>query len=347
MKLLELKPYTKELNLLIAEDESAVRFMLETSFGRLFKSVKSACDGAEALEMFNSKESSFDIIITDINMPNMNGMELTRAIREINPVIPIIILSAHYDNGYLMEAINAGASGFLTKPLDYDAANKILYPHAVYATDHKVITQYQEILELQNIELLKKIEALERADRKLSAGIYVRSVSENTASHTPAMTFVDPLAVFVSMEYHHTLSDEDIYELVDLTEEIEHSVFSSIQNNHINPQQLDKLSAGFRKFGNIIYRYPIFGMLAASLFTLSKVIEEKQDRFIEKQAYAMPFMENLVCVLQKYVKDIWVNVAPNPNFYDASMINDIETFLMLLDDAPATTGDMEDCLELF
>lgn len=394
MRLSELKPYTDQLNVLIVEDEEALRTSLEKLFCRLFKNLKTASDGVEALEIFKSSDIIFDMVITDINMPNMNGIELGKAIQEINPLTPVIALSAHNESSYLIDAINSGFCGFLSKPLEYDLAANILYRNAVFVTGLKDLEEYKEKLELQNIELETKSRNLEKAGRQLVSRIMARDaivdrarkrsqqsvgngvIKIKNAVEKPAQkqeTFehikqeaikIEPVVqqpthidseqhgAYVLknseyQEYHSSLSSEDIYELNDLIEEIEHFVFMTIQNDSINAKYIDKLNSSFRKFGNITYRYPIFGELSTCLFKLSSGIEARQQDFIQKQDFIMPFLENLVYVLQKYVQDVWLKPAVNPNFYDASIMNDINTFLVFLGDDTTDTQQADDLLEFF
>lgn len=61
-----------------------------------------------------------DVVLMDINMPDMNGVEATRAIKELFPSIAVLVLSIHDDRGYLLEVLKSGASGYLLKDVDPD-----------------------------------------------------------------------------------------------------------------------------------------------------------------------------------------------------------------------------------
>jgi DNA-binding NarL/FixJ family response regulator len=74
-----------------------------------------AYDGVEAVEMCEKLEP--DVVLMDIRMPNMNGVVATKRIKEINPVIKIIILTTFDDSDYILSAINNGASGYLLKDI--------------------------------------------------------------------------------------------------------------------------------------------------------------------------------------------------------------------------------------
>ena len=108
----------KSLKVLLVEDEDNIAQLLKSALGDNFRSFLIANDGLEGLEVF--KKTSPDIIITDILMPNLSGLEMASKIRAINKHIPIIILSAHSEKDKLFKAIDIGITKYFTKPYDPD-----------------------------------------------------------------------------------------------------------------------------------------------------------------------------------------------------------------------------------
>ena len=100
----------KEITVLYVEDEDMMRESVVTLLKRRFKEVLVACNGAEALDIF--KKNKVDIIITDLQMPVMDGMELSKHIREINST-PIVVVSAFNDDSHQVPE----ADGRLLKPI--------------------------------------------------------------------------------------------------------------------------------------------------------------------------------------------------------------------------------------
>lgn len=121
---------TKDLSVLLVEDYEPLRNDMAELFEDLFKSVTVASDGKEALRHYESYLSEykkgFDLLITDIQMPVMNGVELSQSVRKIDPDQEIIALSAHRDSEFLIPLINIGISHFLTKPVQQDELMDIL-----------------------------------------------------------------------------------------------------------------------------------------------------------------------------------------------------------------------------
>jgi PAS domain S-box-containing protein len=117
--------YTEKLVLLYVEDNQESREATYVLLKQLFKKVIVAVDGKDGLEKF--KNIHIDLIITDLNMPNMSGAVMVRKIRKINNLIPTIVLTAHDENDYVLDSIKIGASSYLNKPLDVNKLFLAIY----------------------------------------------------------------------------------------------------------------------------------------------------------------------------------------------------------------------------
>ena len=117
-KLLQLKKYTSTMSILLAEDYEELHESLLRTLRTLFKNVDGAYDGKEAIELY--KKNSYNLVLSDISMPNINGVELSKMIKEQNPQQNILILSAHRDAEYLHQLINIGVRRFIQKPVSLE-----------------------------------------------------------------------------------------------------------------------------------------------------------------------------------------------------------------------------------
>lgn len=99
--------------ILIVDDEAQIRRVLKTSLAAHRYEVRVAADGEAALDTFHDAKP--DLVITDLSMPEMNGIELCREIRKISKV-PIIVLSVKGEEKTKVEALDAGADDYITKP---------------------------------------------------------------------------------------------------------------------------------------------------------------------------------------------------------------------------------------
>ncbi len=115
--------YGKSLNVLFVEDNKEVREQLLKLLKNFFSNIDIADDGLIALkkyEEFNYKNELFyDIIITDLSMPKMDGIEFVQKIMNQNPHQVIVVISAHTESVKLLKLIEIGVYKFLRKPVDY------------------------------------------------------------------------------------------------------------------------------------------------------------------------------------------------------------------------------------
>lgn len=107
---------------------------------KFFDTLHVAVDGADGLKLF--KEHHPDIVITDIKMPNMDGMELSQHIKEINPCAKIIIMSAFDDKEHLLQAIEFGIFRFLKKPVNINELTNILLATLKHENNNKLFNMH-------------------------------------------------------------------------------------------------------------------------------------------------------------------------------------------------------------
>jgi len=148
----------KEIRVLYVEDNQMVRMSTALMLNEYFEhEIDTAFDGENALQKyqeFYKKEAYFyDIIITDINMPRMNGLELINAISKLNKEQSIIVISAHSESKYLLELINMGISNFILKPIDFERFEQLLLRVIETVENQKIIKQYHDDIKAMNKDL--------------------------------------------------------------------------------------------------------------------------------------------------------------------------------------------------
>ncbi len=114
---------------LLVEDEELARKTLAFYLNTIFDEVVLASDGSVALDILEDnlqKENLFDLIITDLNMPNLNGMQMIDKILKIVPNQRFIIVSAYKNEEDLLKLINLRVSGYFVKPLNIDNMMEML-----------------------------------------------------------------------------------------------------------------------------------------------------------------------------------------------------------------------------
>jgi DNA-binding response OmpR family regulator len=108
----------KDIKVLFVEDEENLARLLKEAIGDNFHSFILATDGINGIELF--KKTKPDIVITDIMMPRLSGLDMAKELKRINPKIPIIILSAFSEKEKLFSAIDIGITKYFLKPFDID-----------------------------------------------------------------------------------------------------------------------------------------------------------------------------------------------------------------------------------
>ncbi|MFA6136600.1 MAG: response regulator [Sulfurimonas sp.] len=131
----KLKQLLKGLVLLHVEDNANLLEKGGHFFKKLFDEVYQAKNGSEGLELF--KKYHPDIIITDIQMPDVDGLEMANDIRKIDKNVKIIITTAYDDKEYLLKTIDIGVVSYLKKPITINALADILYKVAQDIVDEK------------------------------------------------------------------------------------------------------------------------------------------------------------------------------------------------------------------
>ncbi len=108
-----------EIRVLVVDDEASARSGLEKLLRQEGYAVESASDGENALSLVSDRPP--DVVVTDLKMPRMDGMQLLAKLREQNAEIPVIVVTAFGDVASAVGAMRAGAADYLTKPVDFDA----------------------------------------------------------------------------------------------------------------------------------------------------------------------------------------------------------------------------------
>ncbi|QOP43078.1 diguanylate cyclase [Sulfurimonas sediminis] len=170
-----------DITILYVEDEVHVREMLSRFLQRFCTKIYIAKDGEEGLSLY--KKHHPDIVISDIRMPKMSGLEMVEAIKKINPSQLIMLITAHNDSEFLHKAINLGIDGYILKPVDLDAVNEKLETLIQRIQNERAAQQLkksEEKLKLlsQAVEQMHEMVQITDVDGKI---IYVNpAATENT-----------------------------------------------------------------------------------------------------------------------------------------------------------------------
>lgn len=132
-----------DISVLFVEDNDTIRFLYKRLLSKKFRQFHIAENGQEGLDLYKQHKS--DLIITDISMPIMDGLEMISLIKEITPDIKVIVMSAYSIKEYFLEAIKLGVNGYLIKPVEAkklfslidELAGNILMKRELAEKEHK------------------------------------------------------------------------------------------------------------------------------------------------------------------------------------------------------------------
>jgi putative nucleotidyltransferase with HDIG domain len=153
----KLKELSKNFTVLYVEDDSAIRSFTTAYLGKIFLSVTTAVDGVDGLEKYRAEK--FEIVITDLSMPKMNGIDMIAKIKEIDENQAVLITTAHADSDNILKAIRLGVDGYIIKPFEYEQLNielyKIVEKLNIFAQNEQYKKNLKQMVEKKTLEITK------------------------------------------------------------------------------------------------------------------------------------------------------------------------------------------------
>lgn len=191
------------INILYVEDEDNLREIISHTLEKVCKGVIVAQNGEVGLQKYIENKDIIDLIISDITMPKMNGLDMAIEIRKINEEIPIIITSAHSDKDLLLKALSIELNGYILKPVNFLE----LYKKLTHICEYKTLKLK---LEEERLEHQKAMIAKEKfsALGHLSAGIIHEINTPITYMKMGLELVSDDIACLPESKYTSSIQDE-------------------------------------------------------------------------------------------------------------------------------------------
>ena len=326
----DLRELSSSLNILYAEDEQIIRDGMQSTLQKFFKNTFVATHGQEAFEIF--KKEDIDIILTDVNMPIMDGIELIAQINKIENNPTIIVLSAHDESRLLQTLINLEVNNFLSKPVQKEPLMKILYKCCSIINDKKILASYSKKLEDENDAILRKNKILEHKLNQLALQI----------NKTQNMNIIDTSKQTTSCNsYFQTILQDDRDELRDLSEELDTYITMVFQNENLNKDYIEKLSLVYKKYASILSSYTEFYEPSILLHKFADIILTLDNKFLHNINQTAVFLESFHLTLEAFRRNIFEKEARKPKFYNASLINDLQLIINFLEDKETEENEIE------
>lgn len=359
----DLHKFSHNLNVLYIEDDKDLREETTILLKMLFKDVDTAEDGQIGLNKYN--QNVYDLVISDVNMPNMNGIEMCKKIKEINAEQKISIVSAHDESAILIDLIKAGADGFILKPMHMDDLITALYPICRDA--------YTQIVNIELVnELNEKNELLEEQIKKLRAsdntietkhkqlGALLKEKSNKEESDKEPRAAAANVNAEVLNEYFKEDEDDGVEKVVflpdhcaDLSEifmDIPDIVSTYIEDP--DNSEISKISSLLVNASSILVYYsPYLDMLATSFSELATALENNQETFInilrtEPQSVLMLF-DAVSADMERYIERFSVEslAMKNAHHIHEPTALSIQQIITLIQPPSLDEGDMDDIFD--
>ncbi len=152
------KELLKKLTVLYVEDDDKIRNELSTLLGGFVNKIYTGSDGRDGLEKYLANKDSIDVIISDINMPKLTGIEMMQQIRKVDQKVEILFATAYSDNEFLSEAIKLRVYDYIIKPIDIKhlltKINQLaidLHKESLIVQQNKDLERFKDIIDLNNI----------------------------------------------------------------------------------------------------------------------------------------------------------------------------------------------------
>jgi len=186
----------KELKVLYVEDDENLRLETTKIIERIFASVDVASDGVEGFNAFTS--THYDLVITDIEMPRVDGIEMSRNIRAIDTDTPIVVVSAYSNTDYFMDAIAIGIDYYILKPIKMPRLIDTLFSAVKRVVDKRIADAYRQK------EIKKRVQ---KASANMLAEI--TNVSPN-----PTIVYSNGSITFMNLAFVSLFEEADLKKLV-------------------------------------------------------------------------------------------------------------------------------------
>ena len=200
--------FSDRQEIMIVENDDHVRMVLGLELGKLY-TVREACDGSEALEMIRQRMP--DLVVADIMMPEMDGLELCRLIKENDETfhIPVILLTARKSDSHQVEGFTSGADTYVTKPFSYEVLKARIHNllesrhrmRSIYGNNAAEISRKEKVLSVDDLFLQQAVEAVEAhlEDEAFSTDDFARAMKMSSRSLSRKIRAVvgEPPMIFV------------------------------------------------------------------------------------------------------------------------------------------------------
>ena len=349
--------YARDLKVLLVDDFKSNLEFYKVAFGKYFAVCDTASNGQEALDMYNKDTNYYDLIVTDIEMPKLNGLELVEEIRKNNINQHIIVITAVTDLGINQDLAFHHIDGLLTKPVDNKKLFTLLYRILKNITENKELHHYITDLENESNHALEFKHHFELIIQKLQPLINHKEVQEVTSiikvlidkseiTHQQTNAHIEKIQISSSVKKNIRYTSDAIISAAELLQDLDDSIIDKMEEFD---EILEELVSSLDKFNetkdistmsyfqdsishihilsDLIHTIGLFPIISNSLdnlinflsnITYDNIFNDNKDRVL------FQMILGLEDDLSKWSKMIFIQRdAPNVHYLDASIANNV------------------------
>ena len=372
--------YAKDMAVLVVDDDEVTIDIYKEVFENMFDHVDTACDGEEAYTKWSSGKRKYDLIITDLLMPKMDGFELIDKIRLRSPSQHIIVLSAIVDINEMRSILDLGIDGILVKPYNQEKMLKIFSRVLKLIYNDKLLKRQALQLRLLAKENIKtKVILNEKKENKKI--IHFKHTSKDRRTQdttqdrrkedrrtqekpTQAKTITPPkndnkyhtrvhLSGATAEDFTADLDYFDMDRVEIFQDKIEHyqNIACDIVNAdpEIAKENLTEITEGLLQLIELLNHFGRFSVTAGAARKLITFIDNIEEEQLEDYDKKDLFVDGLMAILEDLYN--WIDMVfvqkntDNINYFDASFANTCLELESIFSEVPLC--DEEETMEFF
>lgn len=310
----------ESVSVLYVEDDDTQRRINAETFSKIFNRVEVAEDGTVGVEKykkyFAQNDSFYDLVITDILMPKLDGIGMSEAITDLNPEQNIVVLSAHNEMEHLRTLMDLGVDAYMNKPIEFSSLCNVMEKVSQRIYIKQKNEQYLREIERLNKKLMRKNKELES---QLNNS---KSIKPKPLQEVPTQSNKED----VTLEVRKNLLD-DIPDLQDIHEDLDHVILVCIEKQ-VYSENYRKISSNLTRFATILSYYTLLSPLANKIEELSAMLRLSEPPQ-EKLSEIFNITESFISSLGNWIRVWEENKVEDISYFNDSMIIDIETIINL------------------
>ena len=316
--------YAKNLSVIVIDDDEMSLDIYKEVFSDVFGKVETATDGAQAYKLWSQRKERYDLVITDLMMPNMDGFELISKIRLTSPAQHIIVLSAIEDINEMRSIIELGIDGILVKPYNQQKMFKILSRVLKLIHDEKLLKRQAIQLKLLAKDNIKAKTTLHENKIDIKEKKPIEKLSKDNKYHTRAHISGES-----AEDFTENLDYIDIDRVEIFQDKIEHfqNIACSLTNatSKDAKDDLSDICKGLSELIELLNHFGTFSVTADATKKLIEFIEGLKEEELDDYDKKDLFIDGLMAMLDdlnNWIEMVFVqkNTA-NINYFDASFAN--------------------------